>query len=492
MSDAIAVDQTEEGLSRKYRQPKGVEQYGIEAIPAELKTVGWRDLFLIIINFLMNPGMISIGGLAVVAGMSFWGAIGASVLGVLVAFSFYVALATIGVDYGLPGQVATRMTFGIWGAKWIPSLARALSSIYWFAFQTLIGAFGIAAILAALFGWQVNIVVVSVLFAIFQTFIAVIGYGSLKVLSRFAFPIKMLALIVIVIVLVTHNDPNFHVATVFGYQGTGASGMMALFIIWMISTMSGFLSMISDSSDFCRYSRSRADMWAATIVAACLGAFTSAFIGAYAAAGTLGQNSNAFAVMPAITNNAAILALVMLMLILDNWTVNVINLYSGGLSLSNMFSKVGRFWSTLVIAIFGIILSALPDLTTGGWFINVMSVMGNVFAPITGILLVDYFVFKRTLIDVKGLFDTNGAYRYNWNFNLVAVALCAGGFILDTLMPVTWVNHVVTIAVIGLLYYGIMKVVAARSQTYADAAKPGQQYTDISEEVPGAATVSKA
>ena len=48
----------EEHLRARYHQPSGVEQFGIEAIPSHLKTVRWFDLFSIIFNFLVNPGVI--------------------------------------------------------------------------------------------------------------------------------------------------------------------------------------------------------------------------------------------------------------------------------------------------------------------------------------------------------------------------------------------------------------------------------------------------
>ena len=48
----------EEQVRQRYRQPKGVEQFGIEPIPDRLKTVRWLDLFLIVVNFLINPGTI--------------------------------------------------------------------------------------------------------------------------------------------------------------------------------------------------------------------------------------------------------------------------------------------------------------------------------------------------------------------------------------------------------------------------------------------------
>jgi ABC-type sugar transport system ATPase subunit len=50
MTSAIDI---EGGLRARYRQPAGVEQFGIEAVPEELKTAGWFDLFSIMFNLSM-------------------------------------------------------------------------------------------------------------------------------------------------------------------------------------------------------------------------------------------------------------------------------------------------------------------------------------------------------------------------------------------------------------------------------------------------------
>jgi cytosine/uracil/thiamine/allantoin permease len=100
----------ERDLQRRYHQPSGVEQFGIEAIPLSKKTVKWYDLFSIILNFLVNPATILRGGLGVAAGVSFQASLAAEFSGIIVAACFYVVMATVGVDYGVPGQVATRFT----------------------------------------------------------------------------------------------------------------------------------------------------------------------------------------------------------------------------------------------------------------------------------------------------------------------------------------------------------------------------------------------
>src|SRR5271169_4959012 len=118
----------EEKIRQRYHQPKGVEQFGIEPVPPELKTVRWLDIFSIIFGFALNPGSMLVGGLAVLSGLSFLGAVGAITCGVLLATIAYTIMATVGVDYGLPGQVATRMVYGLRGAKWVPSFLRTIAS----------------------------------------------------------------------------------------------------------------------------------------------------------------------------------------------------------------------------------------------------------------------------------------------------------------------------------------------------------------------------
>src|SRR5258706_5708310 len=169
----------ERELQRRYHQPGGVEQFGIEAIPDRMKTVKWYDIFSIILNFLVNPATILRGGLGVAAGLSFEASLVAEVSGIVVAAVCYVVMATVGVDYGIPGQVATRAIYGLRGSKLIPSLVRSIASCYWFAFQTVIGATAIIAVLHNLTGLSFSLIWVSLGFGILQAFVAVVGYGSL-------------------------------------------------------------------------------------------------------------------------------------------------------------------------------------------------------------------------------------------------------------------------------------------------------------------------
>ena len=204
-----SVTEIEEKIRRRYHQPKGVEQFGIEPVPTELKTVRWLDIFSIIFGFALNPGSILVGGLAVVSGLSFFGAVGAITGGVLLATIAYTIMATVGVDFGLPGQVSTRMAYGIRGAKWVPSFLRTIASTYWFAYQTVAGSLAVVAILDRWTGTRHSLVAVSITFAALQAVVAIIGYNSLKHLSRLALPFKIVILSLVLLLLATHERSAF-------------------------------------------------------------------------------------------------------------------------------------------------------------------------------------------------------------------------------------------------------------------------------------------
>ena len=348
-------------LSAQYHQPKGVEQFGVEAIPDDLKTVRWYDLFFIVMNFMINPGNILIGGMAVVAGLSFWASVAAETVGCLVAFCAYIVMATIGIDYGLPGQVATRMTFGLRGSKWLPSLLRSIASTYWFAFQTVAGSLVIVDVIDHWFGGHHSLLLVSIIFGVAQVVVAVVGYDSLKLLSRIAFPLKVIILIYLFYLLSHHSDPAFHPSRVFHYAGK-YGWQWAVFVVWFNGMLASWLTMITDAADFCRYSRTRADMWIGTMLAVLCGTLFGGGLGAYAAAAVQGASYNPFTIVSSIHDTHLTLLLILIVIIFDNWTINVLNLYTGGLSVNNIFEKIGRFWTTLAIGVLGVALSAFPSL----------------------------------------------------------------------------------------------------------------------------------
>ena len=446
-----------------------IETYGMQPVPLHLRTLRWQDLFCIIINFQLNAGQILVAGLSVAAGLPVWQAILAQVLGIAVAFIPYLLMATVGVDYGIPGQAATRMAFGLRGARMLPSLVRTIASTYWFAFQTIAGSLAIAAVLDRWTGTAHSLLAISIAFGVLQAVVAILGYGSLKILSRIALPLKIVILSWMVITLMTHHDPNFAPSRVFAFASKG--GGWLLFIAWFNSWVATWLTMITDAADFCRYSRSRRDMWIGTMLAAFTGALIVSVLGAYAAGATLGLRPNAFDVVASISQGWLPLSLLLAVIVFDNWTINVLNLYTGGLSLLNMFESLGRIRATILVSAAGIALSALPALVDR--YTGSMTLLGTVFAPLAGVLLADYLLIKRMRLDISALFTPGGAYWYWRGVNPVAASWTVIGFLLySVVLPVSWPVPVLVVLLTGAGYAATTRFAARRSPVMARGAQP--------------------
>jgi purine-cytosine permease-like protein len=438
----------------------GIERFAIQPVPDHLKTVRWPDLFLLVSNFLINPSTIVIGGLAVASGLSFGATVVTSTLGILTAFSAYIIMATVGVDYGITGQVACRMVFGIQGAKWLPSIMRVIASTYWFAVQTIVAANVVVAIRHQVTGADSSVVLTGLVLATLQVILALAGYDWLKKLSRYGFPIKIAGIAYMFWLLAHVAQPSYRPSAVLQFQ-QHTGWRYGLCAVWLNSMVAAWLTMITDAADFCRYTRSRRDMWWGTMLAGLLATAFSVSLGAYAGCASVGRESNPFSLAAAIDPHWFTLTLILLVITLDETTINVMNLYTGGLSLTNFIERPGRFWNTLAVGIVSVALSAFPLLLTR--LLPFTTLLGNLFAPVAGVLLFHYLFIARMHIDVPGLFDPHGIYRYFHGVNLAAIAWCVLGYAFYSVLPVTALPAVTTPIVTGLGYLITMQLTGTRT-----------------------------
>src|SRR5262249_6022692 len=170
-----------------------VGEVGVQPIPAELRTAGWRGLFAINFTFFLNPVMYLLGAFAVVdGGLPLWWAVAAMTVGQALAYAALVIVAQPGVDYGLPGQVAMRATLGFWGARLLSSPYRVVAATYWFAAQALTGGLGIQALVKAMPGHHhVPLVPTALALAAFHALLAIAGFDVMRWLLRVVLPVSL-------------------------------------------------------------------------------------------------------------------------------------------------------------------------------------------------------------------------------------------------------------------------------------------------------------
>lgn len=210
-------------LRARYRKPRGVEQFGIEAMPPELKAVRYHDLFAIVFNFLVNPGVTLVGGACrCVRPVVLGGGCGrddrhrAGVRRLRRDGDRRRRLRHSRSGRDLDGRRLARHEMDAFAVAHdrldrlirVPDLGQVACD---------------CCIAQAMDRDTVSLVGVSLAVAVLQTLVALVGYGSLKLLARVALPAKLLTLIYLVALMLTHEDQHFAPSQVLAYPSNPAS-----------------------------------------------------------------------------------------------------------------------------------------------------------------------------------------------------------------------------------------------------------------------------
>lgn len=428
-----------------------VEAYGVEPIPPELRTTGWRDLFAINFTFFLNPVMYLLGAFAVVdGGLPLWWAVAAMVVGQTLAYALLVVIAQPGVDYGLTGQVAMRAHLGFWGARLLSSPYRVIAATYWFAAQALTAGLGAQAIVVAMAGRRLPLVPLALVFAAVHATFAVLGFDIMRWLLRVVLPVSLAFSGILVTLFLATDDPDYAVSRVFDSPDQDLTWVG--FATYVTVMCGASLTLVGNVADFCRYTPTRRDMRIGLAVSAVAAAVVTTFVGGYAAAAT--GETNPFIAVAELVSSDALLVCLLVAIVIQGLAANITNVYTAGLSLVNTVPRLGRLWATVAAAAAAVALSGFPDFVDHAqrWITH----LGNLGAPLAGVVLADYLVLKRQRIDVAGLFDPHGRYRYLQGVNVAAIVAVAVGVAVYYVVPQSWIKVVWGVAAGGLVYLGLV------------------------------------
>ncbi|MEZ5100065.1 MAG: cytosine permease [Thermoleophilia bacterium] len=449
------------------RSAGGIERYGVEAVPAELRTTRWRDLATILFTFNLSPLTYVLGGVAATAGgLPLWWAAGALGLGSLIGVAMITLPARVGVEHGLPGQVAMRATFGLLGSRALTSPYRVAASSYWFAAQALVCAGAAVALIRSLADVDLPLIPISLGTAAVAAVLAAIGFDALRYFVRIVLPLTLLSTGVLISIFVASDDERLDPSRVL--DSPGQSFTWAAFAAFVTVMWGAQLTTVTNAADFCRYVRTRRDMEVGFVVGATLGTFVAAWVGAYA--GIALERTNPFEVAGDLTGNPVLLVALLVAVLAQTTSANVINLYTAGLSLVNAVPALGRLRATLAVCVLGIGLSAWEGFVDQAQ--DFFTHLGNVAAPITGVVLADYVLLKRTRLDLPALFEPEGRYRFVAGVNPAAVVAVAVGVAVYYAVPDAALKAAVGVAVSALVYLACARGQALLVPRLGDAIRP--------------------
>ncbi|MCI0455393.1 MAG: NCS1 family nucleobase:cation symporter-1, partial [Gemmataceae bacterium] len=382
-------------------------------------------------------------------GMNWWQAVLTIFLGNTIVLLPMILNAHAGTKYGIPFPVYCRAPFGILGAN-VPALLRALVACGWFGIQTWIGGWAIYQILALSFpGWEqlpklpvldINLPQLACFLFFWGINMWVIyrGIESIRILLNIKAPLLIalgLALLAWAYQQAGGFGPMLSQPSKFVPGGPKAGQFWAFFFPALTAMVGFWATLALNIPDFSRYAYSQRDqaIGQALGLPTTMGLFS--FIGVAVTSATVviyGQEIWDPVVLVSRFTNPAVLVVALFALCLATLATNLAaNVVSPANDFAHLWPRQISFRTGgLITGLIGILIQpwklvADPSGYIFVWLIAYSALLG----AIGGILIADYFLIRRTRLDLPGLYRKAGPYWYGGGFNPRALIALAAGIV---------------------------------------------------------------
>ncbi|MGA9574865.1 MAG: NCS1 family nucleobase:cation symporter-1 [Lysobacterales bacterium] len=398
--------------------------------PVKTSKRDWKAIsfFTLWVGMAVNIPSYMIAASLIEGGMSWQQAMWTVLLGNLIVFVPMSLSGHAGTKYGIPFPVFARASFGVRGSH-IPSLLRAIVACGWFGIQTWIGGAAIYTIVLILWPWVadgpammpewvgVSLIqfVCFMLFWVMNIWLIWKGINSIRVLEHVAAPFLLLCGLALLAWAYKSADG-------FGPMLTAGSKFQSSAEFWKLfwpslTAMVGFWATLTlNISDFTRYAKTQR----AQVLGQLSGLPTTmtlfAFIGVAVTSATIIIFGEAIwdpVVLVRRFESHWVVFFSMIAVIIATISTNAAaNVVGPANAFSNLMpSRIDFKRGGYITGIIGIVIMPWKLIADPGgyiftWLIGYSALLG----PVIGIILVDYFLIRKTVLNVEDLYRSVGIY----------------------------------------------------------------------------------
>lgn len=398
----------------------------------------WVGMCVCIPTYMLASSMIE-------AGMSWWQALLTVFLGNAIVLVPMILNAHAGTAYGIPFPVFARASFGVIGAN-VPAMLRAIVACGWFGIQTWIGGTSVQAVIAvvwpgfnhlpnvlpAFMGVSTASFICFMLFWFANIYIIWKGSEAIKWVENLCAPfliVSGLALLAWGVVQASGFDAVLTPGKLSGAE------FVKVFIP-MLTAMVGFWATLSlNIADFSRYAIDQKEQRWGQAIGLPPTMVLFSFIGIAVTGATVVIYGEAIWDPVAIVSkfdNPLIVFVSMFALMIATLSTNIAaNIVGPANDFSHLWpEKISFKRGALITGVIGVLilpwkLVADPSGYVFTWLIGYSALLG----PIAGIMLVDYFILRKTILVAADLYKMDGVYAYTGGVNFKAVAALVIGVV---------------------------------------------------------------
>ncbi|KAH7421695.1 hypothetical protein KP509_13G071500 [Ceratopteris richardii] len=444
LGDACHRRENEEAfVSAEVQHLHRSEEDNILPIPPHHRTFTALDIASIWWGIVTSISTFYVAGVLVEEGMSWWQG-----LLTIVVSNIFQAICTIlmghaGAKYGIPFPVQCRASLGIHGAHFATFL-RGIVACGWFSIDTWIGGQALFVFINAIcnnalsaygtISWLSTTLPELVCFFLFWLLqLTSIWHGvhGIKSLEKYASPVLLLccgALLIWAYVKAGGFGEMLSASSQFGRDGSKYGQFWIIWFSGLTANVGSFATVALNISDFTRYARSQTDQ-----ILGQMG--LPVFVGFFSFIGLAVSSSTERIFGYVVSNPIELLAQVggafttlisLFGVTLAILTTNVANIVAPANALINISPRYMTFRrGALLTAFVGFLIQPWRLYQTGEAFLNTW-LLGYSFllGPLTGIILVDYYILRHCNLDIPALYgsDKVRTYEYFRGYNLKAFA----------------------------------------------------------------------
>ena len=421
-------------------------------------------------------------------GMDWKQAVGTVLLGNLIVLIPMLLNAHAGAKYGIPFPVFIRAPFGVRGAN-LPAILRAIVACGWFGIQSWIGGQAIDSMLVVIWpSLAGNMGVLWTSFLLFWLLNMVVvwrGVESIRHLQAFGAPF-MFVMAALLLIWIRIKAGSFGTMLSTPSQFHSTREFLGVFFPSLTAMVGYWSTLALNIPDFTRYSKSQtAQAWGQAFgLPVAMALYTFVGISATSASAVLFGHPiwNPILLIGAFHQPfVAFVALVAILIATLNVNIGA-NVVSPSNDFSNLYPRLISFRTGGVITGFlGLAmcpwkLLATPDAYIFGWLIGYSGLLG----PVAGIMVSDYFLVRKTELDVNSLYHREGIYHYSRGINpraivslVLGVALALIGIFVKPLHFLYDYAWFVGFFISGGVYVGMMKLTAPAALGKLEPAQAG-------------------
>jgi NCS1 family nucleobase:cation symporter-1 len=399
----------------------------------------WVGMIVAVSGWMLAAGLVE-------QGMSAGQATLTVLLGNVVVLIPLLLIGHAGARYGIPFAVLVRSSFGTKGAR-LPALMRALVACGWYGIQTWIGGEALLTLLGVMFHTDLRGAPIPVLdiglgqllsFAAFwgiQLFFVRKGLTTIRRLETWTAPAKILVCIALVWWAVSAAGgvgPIFAAPSAFAPGGAKEGQFWAVFWPSLTAMVGYWATLALNIPDFTRFAKTQKDQAVGQAIGLPPGMGLIALASVITTSATVVIYGHAMwnPVELAGTMAGPFVLLGLIVITIDTVSCNIAaNLVSSAYDFSSLWpAKISYRTGGLITAGIGVLIMPWKLLaTTNGYIFAWLGGYSALLGPIAGIMIADYWLIRRTELDVEAMYRADGIYSYRGGWNPAALIAFAAG-----------------------------------------------------------------